>query len=93
MSTEDKAEDRLEFMVGDNARAMLRGYVERIEALNEEIAGLTGDRKEVFYEAKNAGFDAKTLRKLITLRKMADEDRTHTQALVDLYMDALGMKR
>lgn len=93
MITDEQAEDKLAFMVGDNARAELRSFVERIERLDEEIGALTDDRKEVFAEAKNAGFDTKTLRKLIALRRMDDEDRLKAAALMDLYAAALGMKQ
>jgi uncharacterized protein (UPF0335 family) len=74
-------------MVGDNAKAALRSFVERVENLNEEIDALTADRKEVFDEAKVSGFDPKTLRKVIALRRNPPD--AQAQALVDLYVAAL----
>lgn len=78
----------LDFIVGDNAKAMLISAVERIERLEEEIKGLSEDKTEVFKEAKSAGFDTKTLRKVISLRKMDPDDRAQAAALLELYMEA-----
>ncbi len=92
MTSEDKAKDKLDFTVGDNAAGALIGFVQRIERMNEEISALTEDRTEIFSEAKGVGFDTKILRKLIALRKMDEADRLEQTALIDLYMSALGMK-
>lgn len=69
----------------------LRQYVERIERLDEEKKTIAEDMKEVFGEAKANGFDVKILRKVISLRKMEAADREEQEALLDLYMQALGM--
>lgn len=69
----------------------LRQYVERIERLEEEKKIIAEDTKEVFGEAKANGFDAKILRKIIALRKLEASDREEQEALIDLYMQALGM--
>lgn len=70
------------------ARAQLISTVEHIERLEEEQAALTEDKKEVYSEAKGVGFDTKTIRKLIQLRKMDPADRKEQAALLDLYLEA-----
>jgi uncharacterized protein (UPF0335 family) len=71
--------------------AQLRAVVERIERLEEEKAAVTAQIKEVYDEAKGAGFDAKILRKIVALRKKKPEERTEEEAMLELYMHALGM--
>lgn len=72
--------------------AELRGYIERIERLNEEKAALGDDIRAVFAEAKARGFDPKTMRKVVRLRKLDQAERDEQQALLDVYLDALGMR-
>ena len=60
---------------GDVAQDRLRSFIERIERLEEEKAALLADIKEVYAEAKGTGFDPKTMRKVVSLRKMEDSDR------------------
>jgi len=69
----------------------LRSFVERIERLEEEKAALTADIREVYSEAKSDGFDAKIMRQIVRLRKMEASDRQEQEAILDLYMNALGM--
>ena len=69
----------------------LRSIVERIERLEEEKAVLSEDIKEVYAEAKGNGFDAKTLRTVVRLRKQDSSERAEAEALLDLYLNALGM--
>jgi uncharacterized protein (UPF0335 family) len=69
----------------------LRSYIERIERLGEEKAALAADIREVFAEAKGNGFDVKIMRQAIRLRKLDKDDRDEQEALLDLYMRALGM--
>ena len=69
----------------------LRSYIERIERLGEEKAALAADIREVFAEAKGNGFDVKIMRQAIRLRKLDKHDRDEQEALLDLYMRALGM--
>ena len=78
---------------GDNliAAERLRHIVARIERLEEEKKALADDIKEVYAEAKGAGFDTKIIRQIIRLRKVEDHDRQEQEALLDLYMQALGM--
>ena len=75
----------------DTAAKRLRTFIERIERLEEEKAGIAADIKEVFAEAKGTGFDVKVMRQIIKLRKQDVEDRREQEELLDLYKRALGM--
>jgi uncharacterized protein (UPF0335 family) len=72
------------------AQGRLKTLVERIERLEEDRAAVSGDLKEVYLEAKGEGFDAKILRKVVRLRKQDKAKRQEEEALVDLYMSAIG---
>jgi len=74
------------------AKEQLRSVVERIERLEEEKQALADDIKEVYAEAKANGFDTKTLRQVVRLRKQDLAERQEQEALLDLYMHALGMR-
>ena len=69
----------------------LRSFIERIERLNEEKAALQDDIKEVFSEAKGAGFDAKAMREVIKLRKMDADKRAEFESIIELYKSAIGV--
>lgn len=69
----------------------LKSLIERIERLEEERAVLANDVKEVFSEAKSNGFDPKIIKKVLALRKTDAAKRAEEQALLSVYMDALGM--
>jgi uncharacterized protein (UPF0335 family) len=73
------------------AQGQLRGIVERIERLEEEKKTIAGDIKEVYAEAKANGFDIKILRKVISLRKKEPAERMEEEAILDVYLSALGM--
>ena len=73
------------------AQGQLRSIVERIERLEEEKATIAEDIKEVYAEAKANGFDTKILRKVVRLRKVDRAEREEEEALIDLYLHALGM--
>jgi uncharacterized protein (UPF0335 family) len=73
------------------AQGQLKSLVERIERLEEEKKTIAGDIKEVYAEAKANGFDTKILRKLISIRKKDRNEREEEEAILDLYMSALGM--
>lgn len=75
----------------NSAREQLKAFVERIERLEEEKAALTADIREVYAEAKSAGFDVKALRTIIRLRKQEDAERREQEAVLATYMQALGM--
>src|SRR5215510_12957068 len=71
----------------------LRSFIERIERLEEEKAGLTADIREVYAEAKGTGFDSKVMRQIVRLRKMDSADRQEQEALLDVYKKAIGLDR
>jgi uncharacterized protein (UPF0335 family) len=73
------------------AADQLKSILERIERLEEEKAGLSSDIKDVYAEAKGTGFDTKALRKIISLRKQDHAERQEADAILELYMQALGM--
>lgn len=72
-------------------RDQLRAFVERVERLEEEKAALAADLKEVYAEAKSMGFDVKTLRTVVRIRKQDLNERQEQEALLATYMIALGM--
>tara|TARA_R110000822_G_scaffold11505_9_gene42034 strand:- start:546 stop:857 length:312 start_codon:yes stop_codon:yes gene_type:complete len=69
----------------------LKAIIERVEKLEEEKQTIAGDIKEVYAEAKANGFDAKILREIVKLRKMDSAERQEREAILELYMNALGM--
>ncbi|NEU11092.1 DUF2312 domain-containing protein [Methylobacterium sp. BTF04] len=73
------------------AADQLKSFIERIERLEEEKAGLASDIKDVYAEAKGTGFDVKALRKIVSLRKKDHAERQEEEAILELYMQALGM--
>ena len=76
---------------GGIAQDQLRTIVERIERLEEEKAAIAADIKEVYAEAKGNGFDTKVLRKVMRLRKQDRAERQEEEAVLELYLHALGM--
>ena len=78
--------------VGGIAAERLRSFIERIERLEEEKAALAADIREVYAEAKSTGFDVKTMRQVIRLRKLDRDDRHAQEHLLDLYKQALGIE-
>ncbi len=73
------------------AADQLKSFIERIERLEEEKAGIAGDIKEIYSEAKGNGFDTKVLRKIVAMRKRDYAERREEEAILELYMQALGM--
>ena len=73
------------------AKDHLKAFVERIERLEEEKKALSDDIRDVYAEAKANGFDTKTLRAVIRMRKQDTAERQEQEALLDLYLNALGM--
>ncbi len=69
----------------------LKQFIERIERLEEEKAGIAGDIKDVFAELKGRGFDSKAVRQILRIRKQDHAERQEQEAILDLYMQALGM--
>ena len=74
------------------AAGQLKSLVERIERLEEEKTALTSDIREVFAEAKGHGFDTKIMRQVIRIRRLDKADRQEQEAILDLYLSALGMR-
>lgn len=83
------AETQMRGALGGNSSAALVGLVERIERLKEEAAQTAEDIKEVFGEAKAAGFDTATMRKVLARRRMDPDDLAEMDALIDTYEAAL----
>jgi uncharacterized protein (UPF0335 family) len=77
--------------IGGISAQRLRSFVERVERLEEEKAALAGDIREVYAEAKGAGFDVKVLRQVVRLRKLDKADRQQQEALLETYLRALDM--
>ncbi|MEP0321033.1 DUF2312 domain-containing protein [Bauldia litoralis] len=76
---------------GGIAADQIRSIIERIERLEEEKQALADDIKEVYAEAKGNGFDTKVLRQIVRIRKQDSAERQEQEALLDLYLHALGM--
>ena len=72
------------------AQAQLKSIVERIENLETEKAEVAEQIKEVFAEAKGNGYDVKTLRKVVRIRKQDRAKRQEEEAILDLYLSAIG---
>ena len=73
------------------AKDQLKAIIERIERLEEEKKAISDDIRDVYAEAKGNGFDTKALRTIIRLRKQDANERAEAEAVLDLYMAALGM--
>jgi uncharacterized protein (UPF0335 family) len=76
--------------LNSTAQTQLKTIIERIERLEEDKAAVMADLKEVYSEAKGNGFDVKILRKVIRIRKQDSAKRSEEEALVDLYLSAIG---
>ena len=74
------------------AQDQLRAFIERIERMEEEKKAISDDIKEIYAEAKGNGFDTKVLRQIVRIRKQDANERLEQEALLDLYMSALGMQ-
>ena len=72
------------------AQGRLKSLIERIDRLEDDKAAIQADLKEVYAEAKAEGFDAKILRKVVHLRKQDRAKRQEEEALIDLYLQAVG---
>jgi uncharacterized protein (UPF0335 family) len=73
------------------AADQLRLFIERIERLEEEKKGMADDVRDVYAEAKGQGYDVKTMRSIIKLRKMEKNARDEAEYLLDTYKAALGL--
>ena len=77
---------------GNVAAEQLRLFIERIERLEEEKKGLIDDIKDVYLEAKANGYDVKTMRSIVRLRKLERNARQEAEALLETYKSALGIE-
>ncbi|HEX2581472.1 MAG TPA: DUF2312 domain-containing protein [Dongiaceae bacterium] len=77
---------------GHIAEARLKSFIERVEKLEEERAAIAQDIKEVYSEAKGAGFDSKIMRQIIRLRRLDPQVRAEQEQLLDVYKRAIGME-
>lgn len=69
----------------------LKAFIERIERLEEEKRALAEDIKDVYAEAKGTGYDAKAMRKIVSIRRQDHNKRREEEEILDIYMSALGM--
>lgn len=76
--------------IDTSAQGKLKSLIERIERLEEDKAAVANDLKEVYAEAKGEGFDTKIVRKVVRLRKQDAAKRQEEEALIDLYISAIG---
>ena len=76
--------------INTSAQGKLKSLVERIERLEEDKAAVAGDLREVYAEAKSEGFDVKIVRKVVRLRKQDAAKRQEEEALIELYISAIG---
>ncbi len=74
------------------AADQLRLFIERVERLEEEKKGMADDIRDVYAEAKAMGYDPKIMRQIVRLRKMEPGDRQEMQAILETYMNALGLE-
>jgi len=79
-------------ILDQHAQGALKSFINRLEHLEDEKAGIAGEIKETIAEAKVSGFDAKTIRKVLRIRKMDRAKAQAEQALLDLYLHALGFE-
>jgi uncharacterized protein (UPF0335 family) len=73
------------------AKDQLKSIIERVERLEEEKKALSDDIRDVYAEAKANGFDVKALRTIVRLRKQEPTEREEHEAILEIYMQALGM--
>ena len=77
---------------GDSVdNGQLRAFIERIERMEEEKAAISADIKEIYAEAKGGGFETKIMRRIVNIRKQDANERMEQEAILELYMGALGM--
>ena len=88
---QDTASAETTVQTGGIAADRLRSIIERVERLEEERKALAGDIKDIFSEAKSAGFDVKTIKQILKLRKMDPAQVEEKETLLDIYRRALGM--
>ena len=90
-ATQPEGEAQESAQWGNVSAERLRSLIERIERLEEERKALGSDIKDIYAEAKSAGFDVKVMRQLIRIRKQEPADVEEQETLLDVYRRALGM--
>ena len=91
VSFPDDSQDNQGVVAGGIAADRLRSIIERVERLEEERKALSGDIKDIFAEAKSAGFDVKVIRNILRLRKLEPAEIEAHETLLEIYRRALGM--
>jgi len=91
MALDDTKPKAAKTETGGIAADRLRSIIERIERLEEERKALGSDIKDIYAEAKSAGFDVKIIRQLIRIRKQEPAEVEEQETLLDIYRRALGM--
>jgi uncharacterized protein (UPF0335 family) len=79
-------------MTDNTTEQRLLSLIERIERMTEEKQEIQNDIKEIYSEAKGAGFDVKTLKLIVKLRKLDSEKRAEAQGLLETYANAIGLE-
>ncbi len=74
----------------DSAQRQLRQFIEQIERLEEEKAGIAADIRDKYAEAKAQGFDVKIMRQVVKIRKTSKAERDEAQAILETYLHAIG---
>ena len=87
----DNSGARMTVAETDVAGEELRQFIERVERLNEEKQAIADDIKECYGEMKSRGFDTKIVRKVVAIRKQDHAERQEQEAILDLYLNALGI--
>jgi uncharacterized protein (UPF0335 family) len=87
---DDASFDSSPDVLNATAQGRLRTIIERLERLEEDKKAVMADQKEVFAEAKGEGYDVKTLRKVLRIRAQDKAKRQEEEAILDLYLSALG---
>lgn len=81
----------IDMPTAESAAKRLRAFIDRVERLEEEKAGIAADVREIYAEAKGTGFDPRIMRMIVKLRKMDAESRREQEELLNLYKSALGL--
>ena len=88
---DDASFDASPDVLSNSAQGRLGSFIERLERLGDDAAAVREDMKEVFSEAKGEGFDVKIMRKVLRIRKQDKAKRQEEEAILDLYLAALGL--
>lgn len=89
--TKHSSQDEISETSQTVAAGQLRAFIERVERLHEERKTISDDIADVFAEAKGSGFDTKAMKTILALRRKDQAERAEEEAILELYMAALGM--